>query len=104
MAFAVSERARELGIRAALGATPRSLLVMIARSGLVLAVSGTVAGVAAALVLTRLLSAWLFAVSPDDPLTFIVVSVGLIAVGLLASWIPAWRASTTSPLIALHRV
>jgi ABC-type antimicrobial peptide transport system permease subunit len=104
MAFSVTERSRELAIRAALGATPHGLRTMIVRSGLTLAVSGTVAGLVAALALTRLLSAWLFAVGPNDPLTFSVVSVGLVGIGLVASWIPAWRAAATSPVVALQRV
>lgn len=101
LAGTVSERGRELGVRAALGATSRDQVGMVLRQGMTLAGIGMIVGLGAALASSRILSSMLYNVSPLDPGTYAGVTVGLICVALLACWIPARRASQTSPLEAL---
>jgi putative ABC transport system permease protein len=95
-------RTHEIGIRMALGATRRDLLADVVREGMRLTLMGTAAGLAFALGLTRILRTMLFEVSPTDPLTFIVVSLVLIIVALLASYLPARRATKVDPMVALR--
>jgi predicted permease len=102
ISYAVSQRGRELGMRIALGAPANRVKIMVLRQGLVLSTVGIGVGLALALGLTRLLSTLLFGVSPVDGLTFAAVSLGLLAVGLLASWVPARRASRVDPMVALR--
>ncbi|HWB97098.1 MAG TPA: FtsX-like permease family protein, partial [Bryobacteraceae bacterium] len=102
IAYVVSQRTREFGIRAALGASPGNLLGLVLRQGLVLAAVGLAVGVGTALGFTRLLGNLLYAIQPDDPLTFAAVTLGLLAVAALASWLPARRAAKVDPLIALR--
>jgi putative ABC transport system permease protein len=102
MAYSVTQRRQEIGIRLALGAQTRDVLRLIITQGLRLALLGVALGVAAALALTRLLKALLFGVSAHDPLTFIVIALLLVAVALLACWIPARRAMKVDPLAALR--
>jgi predicted permease len=102
MAYAVSQRARELGIRLALGATAGEVRMMVFRQGLTLAVVGIVAGVAGAMALTTLVSNLLYGVSATDPVTFAVVPALLVAVAALAIYIPARRASRVDPVVALR--
>ncbi|MEP6765114.1 MAG: FtsX-like permease family protein, partial [Gemmatimonadaceae bacterium] len=98
----VSERIRELGVRAALGATSKDQVAMVLRQGLALTGVGVVIGVAAALVSSRVFSGMLYNISPVDPITYLGVSAALVAVALLACWIPARRASQASPMEALR--
>src|SRR5262249_24046544 len=98
----VSQRARELGIRIALGATARDVGRLIVGQGLKLVVSGMVIGLVSALALQRVIGKLLFGVSPSNPLTFIAIAFLLITVTLLACWIPARRATKVDPLTALR--
>ena len=102
MSYAVVQRSREIGIRVALGAHPRDVLRMVLRHALVLAVVGVSAGLAGALALSRAIGSLLFELSPTDPATLGAVAVLLTAVALLASWLPARRATRVDPLIALR--
>jgi len=97
----VTERNRELGVRAALGATGRDQIVMVLRQGMTLTVVGVIVGLGAAFASSRVLSTMLDNISPVDPATYAVVTGALLGVALLACWIPARRASQTSPLEAL---
>jgi predicted permease len=102
VSYSLSQRIREIGIRMALGATHRQVRCMFVRHGLLLAGIGVACGVAAAIPLTRLMSALLFGVSPLDPLTYFTVSVGLVAAALLASYFPAHKATQVEPVEALR--
>jgi putative ABC transport system permease protein len=102
LSYLVARRTHEIGIRLAVGADRAQVLGLVLKQGLTLAGSGIAAGIVAAFLLTRLMQSLLYQVRPTDPLTFIVVSVALIAVALVASAIPAYRATRVSPLIALR--
>lgn len=102
VAFTVSQRTREMGIRVALGAEPDSLLWMVVRQGLMLVLTGLVLGTAAALVLTQSIGSWLYAVEPTDPVTFISISLVFISTAALAAYIPARRAAKVNPMQALR--
>jgi putative ABC transport system permease protein len=102
IAYSVSQRTREIGIRIALGAQPSKLLGMYVRHGLRLAGIGTVVGLAAAAGLTRLMSSLLFGVTALDPVTYAAVSALLIFAALLASYLPARRAMAIDPVEALR--
>jgi predicted permease len=102
IAYAVSQRTREIGIRMALGARREVVTRMFVGQGLRLAVVGVVFGVAGAAVLTRLMTSLLFAVSAVDPLTFAGVTAGLVSVAMFASYVPALRAATVEPVAALR--
>lgn len=91
-----------IGVRMALGATRGHLLQMILAGGSRLAFAGIVAGVVAALVLTRFLSPKLYGVSAADPATYAGVALGLVGVTLIACWLPAWRAMRLDPMSALR--
>jgi putative ABC transport system permease protein len=101
MSYSVAQRGQELGIRIALGATPRDLMALIVRQSLVLALIGIVLGAGASLALTRLMKGFLFEVSPVDPLTFVGVSVLLLVIALVAAAVPARKATAVDPLVAL---
>jgi predicted permease len=103
IAYAVAQRTREIGIRAALGAQPWQLAGAFVRSGVWLTAVGLAGGVAAALALMRLMTSLLFGVSPFDPLTYVVVCGALIATACLASYIPARRALRIDPAITLRQ-
>lgn len=100
--YSVSQRTHEVGIRMALGAGKGEILAMVVRQGMVFTVAGVVIGLAGALGLTRFLSGLLFGVQPTDPLTFLTVSLFLLAVALLACLIPARRATRLDPMAALR--
>ncbi|MBS1791400.1 MAG: ABC transporter permease [Acidobacteria bacterium] len=102
LAYSVTQRTREIGVRLALGAGQRSVLRLVLKQGLALALIGSVIGLIGALALTRLMSALLFEVSVTDPLTYGSVSALLILVVLMACWIPARRAAKVDPIIALR--
>ena len=102
IAYSVSQRTREIGIRLALGARNEEVTGMFVRHGARLAALGIVCGVAVALALTRLMSSMLFDVSPIDPLTYGGVSLGLAAAAVLAAYVPARRATMVDPVEALR--
>jgi ABC-type antimicrobial peptide transport system permease subunit len=102
LSYLVAQRTHEIGIRIAVGADRRSVLRMILRQGVLLAVAGVAVGVAAAFALTRLMTSLLYQVEPGDPLTFVAVALVLIAVAALASYLPALRATRVSPVSALR--
>jgi predicted permease len=102
MAYSVSRRTRELGIRIALGAQRSVLVGSVLRQAARLAVVGVAIGVAASLLLARLIGGLLYGVSAADPLTFIVVPATLVAAALAASYLPARRAAAVDPLVALR--
>lgn len=102
MSYSVAQRRNEIGIRMALGAQKMDVLKLTVGSGLKLVVIGLALGLAGALLLTRLMSTLLFGISATDPLTFLSISAILIAVALLASYIPARRATKVDPLTALR--
>jgi putative ABC transport system permease protein len=103
LAFLVGERTRELGIRLALGADRRTVIGMVLRQSLRYVLPGLAFGAVGALALTRLLQAQLFGIQPTDPVTFLAVLTLLLAVALLASWVPAWRAANVQPVEALRQ-
>jgi predicted permease len=102
IAYSVSQRRREIGIRMALGAGKSEILKMVIGQGIKLALIGVAIGLAGSLGLTRFLSGLLFGVEPGDPLTLVSVSALLIAVALIASYLPARQASKVDPLVALR--
>jgi predicted lysophospholipase L1 biosynthesis ABC-type transport system permease subunit len=102
ISYSVSQRTREIGVRMALGAARRDVNRLVLREGLPLIAAGLAFGLAAAFGLTRLMSALLFGVSPVDPVTFAAVSIALAAVALVASYLPARRASSMDPTEALR--
>jgi ABC-type antimicrobial peptide transport system permease subunit len=102
IAYAVSQRTREIGIRTALGAQPSGLLAMFVRHGLLLAGIGAALGLVAAAGLTRLMSSLLFGVTALDPVTYAAVSALLISTAMLASYLPARRAVAIDPVQALR--
>jgi putative ABC transport system permease protein len=103
MAYAVSQRGSEIGLRMALGASQGNVLGLVLRQGLVYIAIGIAIGLAGAFAATRLLSSMLFAVKPTDPATYAMVAGALAIVALAASFIPARRASQVDPLIALRQ-
>jgi putative ABC transport system permease protein len=102
IAYLVTQGTRELGIRMALGATPRAILLLILRHGLSVALLGVGAGVAGALALTRFMRNLLFGIDAADPATFVTVSLLLTAVALAASYLPARRAARIDPVVSLR--
>jgi len=102
ISYAVSQRRREIGIRVALGARPQQVTGLFVAQGLRLAAIGATLGLAGAAALMRLMATLLFGVSAVDPLTYAGVAIGLVAVALLACYVPAVRAAAVSPLEALH--
>ncbi|MBO0726317.1 MAG: ABC transporter permease, partial [Blastocatellia bacterium] len=102
MAYSVSERAREIGVRVALGAERRDVLKLVVAQGMKLALIGAVIGLGSSLALTRLMQSLLFEVSPTDPWTFAGLAALLSIVAMLACYIPARRATKVDPMIALR--
>jgi putative ABC transport system permease protein len=102
IAYSVSQRTCEIGVRMALGARQSDVLRMILRQGMKLAGLGIVIGVAGAFALTHLMGALLYGIRATDPLTFFIISFSLAAIALLACWIPARRAARVDPMQALR--
>jgi predicted permease len=102
MAYTVSERARELGVRVALGATSADVMRVVLREALMLAVSGVAVGGVGAIAASRLIGALLFGVAPTDPATFASIAAILMATALLGSYVPARRASRVDPMTTLR--
>jgi predicted permease len=102
IAYIATQRTREIGIRMALGAQAGDVRRLFLRHGLLLTCAGIALGMGAAVAVTRVMSALLFGVSPIDPVTYAAVSAGLAAVALLATWLPARRASRIDPVVALR--
>ena len=101
LAYLVSQRTQEIGIRLAIGADRSQVLGMVLRQGLSLAAVGIVVGLIGAFALTRLMQSLLYEVRPNDPITFVAVAAALLLVALVASFLPARRATRVSPMIAL---
>ncbi|MDP1572143.1 MAG: ABC transporter permease [Vicinamibacterales bacterium] len=102
IATSVSQRTQEFGVRMALGASRESVLVMVLRQGFTLVAAGLGLGIAAALVLGRVLQSYLYNTTTTDPITFAVVAVAFLMAGILACLGPAWRATTVDPMTALR--
>ncbi len=102
MSYSVTQRVHEIGIRIALGAQPVQVFRLVTGEGFRLAIGGVAIGFAASLVLTRVLRSFLYEVSPLDPITYITVAAILVSVGMLASYLPARRATRVDPLVALR--
>jgi predicted permease len=102
LSLAVGQRTREIGIRVALGARVPSILGLILRDGIALALAGLALGLVSAMVLSRLLTRFLYGITPNDPVTFGIATVLVGAVALAACAIPAWRAARIDPMVALR--
>jgi ABC-type antimicrobial peptide transport system permease subunit len=102
MAYAVTQRRREIGVRMALGADRRDVLRLVLTRALRIVVAGMIVGLAGAVGVTRVLQTFLFGVTPTDPIAFTIVTLLLMAVGLMAAWLPARRATRIDPCAALR--
>jgi putative ABC transport system permease protein len=102
MAYAVTQRRREIGVRMALGADRRDVLRLVLTRALRIVVAGLIVGLAGAAAVTRVLQTFLFGVTPTDPIAFTIVTLLLMTVGLIAAWLPARRATRIDPCAALR--
>jgi predicted permease len=102
MMYAVRQRTREIGIRMAIGAEPRDVTLMVVASSLGYSLAGVIVGLISAAVVSRLLTSFLFGISPWDPTAFLAAVVVLSSVAGVAAWIPARRAARVDPLVALR--
>jgi putative ABC transport system permease protein len=102
IAYGVTQRTREIGVRLALGAEPRSIVARVVGGGVRLALAGVVIGAALAMASTRVLRNMLYDISPDDPLTIVAIVAVVILITLVASYVPARRALRIEPTEALR--
>jgi len=102
VASGVTERTREIGVRVALGSTPGEVMRLVMRGGAALGLAGLATGLAGATVMARAMSAFLYGLSPADPITFAIVPATLVAVVLVATFVPARRAVRLDPVAALR--
>jgi ABC-type antimicrobial peptide transport system permease subunit len=102
MSYLVAQRTKEIGIRVALGAQRRDVLKLVIGQGMAVALSGASLGLAAALAVTQLMKSLLFGVTATDPTTFALIALLLVGVTLIASFVPARRATKVDPLQALR--
>jgi putative ABC transport system permease protein len=102
LASSVAERTREIGVRAALGASRRDILALVVRQGMALTAAGVVIGLIGAAAASRVIVTLLFGVSRLDPLTYLSVVGVLLGVSGIACWVPAWRAARVDPAITLR--
>jgi putative ABC transport system permease protein len=102
IAWWVTQRTREIGVRMALGANPRDVWRMVLAQGVGLAMAGVILGLAGAAASTRLIASWLYGVTPLDPKTFAASAAGMVLIAAIASYIPARRATRIDPLVALR--
>src|SRR5690606_37632256 len=102
ISYVVSQRTREIGVRMALGASTGNVRSMVVRQGLLLAGAGVAFGLIAAALLSRLMTSLLFGVRAIDPLTYLLVAGGLVFIAVLASLVPAIRAASVDPSLALR--
>jgi ABC-type antimicrobial peptide transport system permease subunit len=102
MSYTVTRRVSEIGIRLAMGATPQGVLRLVLKESVTLILGGIALGVPFTVAVTRVISTWLFGISPMDPLTMAGVLILVLAVGMLAAFLPAHRASRVDPMTALR--
>ncbi len=102
VSYMVNQGTREIGIRLALGATPRAILHLVIGRGMALAIPGVLIGLLGSFLFTRMMRGLLFGLSPTDPLTFVAIPLLLVSVALLASYVPAQRATRVDPTVSLH--
>lgn len=102
LAYSVTQRTSEIGLRMALGAQPHEVLRLVLRQGMLLALIGALVGVLVALPVARMASGLLYGVSATDPLTYVAITLLLMGVALLACYLPARRATRIDPLVALR--
>ena len=102
LSFEVTQRTHEVGVRMALGASPRQVFGLVVRQGIRVVAIGAVTGIATALALTRYLGSLLYGVRPIDPLAYVAVTVLLLIVTMAACYIPARRATKVDPMVALR--
>jgi ABC-type antimicrobial peptide transport system permease subunit len=103
MSYTVSQRIPEIGIRMAMGARPGNVIAMVVGQGMALAATGMAVGAVAAFATTRMVASMLFRVDAADPASFVLAGLFLSAVALVATWLPAFRATRIAPMTALRR-